>query len=303
MTALGSLHVTARRAVDTQTMLRAAFVIGAGMAIVVAVVAASDQFAYDAHAYWAADPATAYLGQTEGASDTLLYTPPFILLFSAIGHAVAWPQFLVSWSIIEAGAIALMAGPLTLAVLFTPPVAIELTLANIHALMGATVLAGFRWPAAWALILLTKVTPGVGLLWFVFRREWRSLGIALGATAIIALPTMLLFPDLWSRWLAALVANSGGPIIDRFGVPLPLRLGAAVVILWWGARRDARWVVPIAVTLGLPQLWDHGLVILLASIPLAWPRLSLRALFGSAPGGSAPGGSVLADGQTAVVTQ
>ncbi len=45
---------------------------------------------------------------------------------------------------------------------------------------------GFRYPAAWSLILLTKITPGIGLLWFAVRREWRALAIALGATAAIA---------------------------------------------------------------------------------------------------------------------
>ena len=44
-----------------------------------------------------------------------------------------------------------------------------------------------RHPAAWAFPLLTKVTTGVGVLWFAFRRDWRSLGIAIGATAVIVL--------------------------------------------------------------------------------------------------------------------
>ena len=42
------------------------------------------------------------------------------------------------------------------------------------------IVLGFRWPFTWAFVLLTKVTPGVGLLWFAVRREWRSLAIALG---------------------------------------------------------------------------------------------------------------------------
>ena len=81
-------------------------------------------------------------------------------------------------------AIAFMAGPLTLPLVVTPPIASEISLGNIHAFIGVLVIVGFRWPAAWSLILLTKVTPGVGLLWFVFRREWRNLGIALAATAV-----------------------------------------------------------------------------------------------------------------------
>ena len=59
----------------------------------------------------------------------------------------------------------------------------ELAGGNIHLLLAAAMVLGFRWPATWALVLLTKITPGIGLLWFVVRREWRQLAIALGATA------------------------------------------------------------------------------------------------------------------------
>jgi hypothetical protein len=85
-----------------------------------------------------------------------------------------------------------MAGPFTLPAIMLPPIADEITLGNIHAFMGLAVIAGLRWPGFWAFMLLTKVTPGVGLLWFVFRREWRSLAIAIGVTAAIATaPTTL----------------------------------------------------------------------------------------------------------------
>ena len=65
------------------------------------------------------------------------------------------------------------------------PVSQEILIGNIHLLLAAAIVLGFRWPGTWAFVLLTKVTPGVGLLWFAVRREWRSLGIALGATAAI----------------------------------------------------------------------------------------------------------------------
>ena len=35
-----------------------------------------------------------------------------------------------------------------------------------------------RWPAAWAFVLLTKMTPGIGLLWFAFRRDLWGQGYA-----------------------------------------------------------------------------------------------------------------------------
>ena len=240
-------------------------VLGAGLAVAFGVVAASDQFVYDAHAYWAADPTTAYtLG--EGSPDALLYPPPMLLAFSLF-KVVPWPLFAIVWSGLIGGAIALMAGPLTIPAILTNPIASEITLGNVHAFTGVGVILGLRWPAFWAFMLLTKVTTGVGLLWFVFRKEWRSLAIALGVTAAICLPTAILAPDLWARWVTAMLDNHGttlGSGILR--TPLWIRLLLAVPILWWGARGNRTWVVPIAVTLGLPVLWDHGLAIALASI-------------------------------------
>jgi hypothetical protein len=273
----------ADRGAQLRALARVATILGAGVALAFGWFAAQDQFVYDAHAYWAADPATAYT-IPEGSPDALLYAPPIVLLMAPLG-AIPWPVFATLWSLAVAGAIAFMAGPFTLPAILTPPIATEITLGNIHAFLGLAVIAGFRWPAAWAFVLLTKVTPGVGLLWFVFRREWRHLAIALGATAVIAVPTLILAPDLWVRWFQAILANAGGPNLASgiLATPLVVRLPIAVVLLWWGARRDAPWVVPIAVTLGLPVLWDHGLAIALASIWLAMhPGFGRRAATSSA---------------------
>lgn len=262
-----------RHRLDRRRLLRALVVtltvIGGAWAVAFAVVAASDQFVYDAHAYWAVNPQTAYL-LPEGDPDAMLYAPPVMLAFSLL-HLVPWPVFATVWSVLIAVSIAVMAGPFTLPLMLTNPIASEVTLGNIHAFTGLIVIAGFRKPALWALVLLTKVTPGVGLLWFVFRREWRNLGIALAATAVLVVPTLIIAPELWVRWFQALV-NAGHAKEYASGIlttPIWIRLPAAVVILWVGARRDWAWVVPIGATLGLPVLWDHGLAIALASIWLA----------------------------------
>ena len=63
--------------------------------------------------------------------------------------------------------------------------AMEIAGGNISLLLTVAIVAGFRYPWTWAFVILTKITPGIGLLWFVVRREWRQLGIALGATAAI----------------------------------------------------------------------------------------------------------------------
>ena len=79
-----------------------------------------------------------------------------------------------------------LAGPFTIFVLFTVPVASEINAGNIQLMLALAIVLGFRWPATWAFVVLTKLTPGIGALWFALRRQWRSFGIAVGATLAIA---------------------------------------------------------------------------------------------------------------------
>jgi hypothetical protein len=148
----------------------------------------------------------------------------------------------------------------------------ELAGGNIHLLLAAAMVLGFRWPATWAIVLLTKITPGIGLLWFVVRREWRQLFIALGATALIVAVSFVTMPDAWAQWVGVLsrVAGRDG---TWAAVPIPflVRLPFAVALVVWGARTNRRWTVPVAGMLALPALWYGGLAMLLAVIALREP--------------------------------
>lgn len=233
-------------------------VVGLVTVLYVGHIAASDGFAYDAHAYWQADP----YGIAENSPDAFVYSPPALLVSQAL-HQLPWPVFLEGYSALIALGVWVLAGPFTLLLTFTPQVASEITLGNIHVFLAIVAVFGLRWPGLWAFALLTKITPGVGVLWFAFRGEWRKLAIALGVTAAIALPTMALAPSLWLDWLGVL--GQGARQTD--GGPLLLRLPLAVVVLWIGARRDWPWVVPLASMLGLPILWSvHGLSMLLGVV-------------------------------------
>jgi hypothetical protein len=81
----------------------------------------------------------------------------------------------------------------------------------------AAVVAGFRWPSAYAFLLPTKVTPGIALLWFVVRREWRNLAIALATTAAIVAVSFVIAPNLWFDWATVLRNDStyGEPAFPR----------------------------------------------------------------------------------------
>lgn len=229
-----------------------------------------DGIAIDAHAYWSLDLADPYSSALTSPTDAFLYSPAVAQAMSLFA-ALPWDVFMPLWTTLSGVALVAMAGPLTLPILFTEPVLYELDLGNINLLLGAAIVLGFRYPAAWSFVLLTKVTPGVCLVWFAVRREWRNLAIALGVTAGIALVSFVLAPELWVAWLTTIPASPPGPRLQP-DIPLPIRLALALVLTIWAARTNRRWVVPIAAVLALPQLRYSGFALLVAVIPLSRPR-------------------------------
>ncbi|HEV8516189.1 MAG TPA: glycosyltransferase 87 family protein [Candidatus Limnocylindrales bacterium] len=242
----------------------------------------------DAYAYWSLDPADVY-GRSQGAvlgPGAFRYSPLVAQLVQPF-TSLPWGHFLLLYESLLVGTIIWLGGgrpARILAILAFPPVAVELYYGNIHLLMAAAVVLGFRHPWSWALILLTKVTPGIGLIWFAVRQEWRSLLVALGATAALVAVSAALAPHLWLDWLATLSGNRTIPTSNSFDVPLWLRLPLAALLVAWGARTDRRWTVPVAVTLALPVLWIHGLATLAGVAPLVG-----RGRAGQTPAPSCPG--------------
>jgi hypothetical protein len=238
-----------------------------GFALVV-VSSVVHSFGYDAFAYWSVDLHDVY-GRGLESNFTLgafRYAPPIALLFAPLGE-LPWWQFLWLWGALMLALVAWLGGRWSLALLAMPFVALELYHGNIHLLIAAAVVLGMRYPAAWSFVLLSKVTPGIGLLWFAVRREWRSLAIALGTTAAIALVTLVFVPDMWRGWINALFTNANASQWGSVPPPGYIRLPLAALVVIWGARTDRPWTVAVAATLGLPILWPHGLTVLAAAIP------------------------------------
>jgi hypothetical protein len=225
----------------------------------------------DAYCYWQAGqhPGQPYLHSEWNDPIAYVYSPAFLQLVSPLG-ALPWQAFMGVWTALLLGSVRFLTGPrLLLAGLVFPFTAMEVAGGNVSLLLAAAIVLGFRWPAAWTLVLLTKITPGIGLLWFAVRREWRSLAIALGATAVVALVSFVLVPDEWRTWLDVVLRNAGkGGTWASVPVPLWVRLPIAIVVVVWGARTDRRWTVPVASMLALPALWYGGISMLLAVIPL-----------------------------------
>ena len=225
----------------------------------------------DARCYWQATLANPYLHSDWNDPIAYVYSPAFLQLVSPL-TALPWQAFVAVWTAILLAAVRFLTGPRLLAAgLLFPFTAMEVAGGNVSLLLAAAIVLGFRWPAAWSLVLLTKITPGIGLLWFAVRREWRSLAIALGATAAIAAISFVVLPDQWRSWVDVVIRNvAAGKSGTWASLPVPLwiRLPVAAALVVWGARTDRRWAVPVASMVALPALWYGGLSMLLAVIPL-----------------------------------
>ncbi|OGO53855.1 MAG: hypothetical protein A2V85_11360 [Chloroflexi bacterium RBG_16_72_14] len=258
------------------------------VATVVSYALAGDKLiGYDAHAYWQAaaldDP---YRATILGGFDAVgglyeyKYPPPIAQALAPVRLlGIPWPAFLGAWTVLLLVSLAWLGRRWTLLLLLFPPVLGELWLGNLNILLGVAVVLGMRWPGAWAIILFTKITPGVGLLWFVVRREWRNLAIALGVTAAIAAVSFALAPSLWWDFVEAARTQVAATVdVPRQAapIPLPLRMAAAALLVSWGARTDRAWVLPIAVGLSVPFLWWNVLATMVAAIPLAGWRPDAR---------------------------
>jgi hypothetical protein len=230
----------------------------------------------DARCYWLPSVLDPY-AQSEWTNPiAYVYSPAFLQLVSPLTR-LPWQAFMGAWTAILLLAVRFLTGPRLLAagIAFA---AMEIAGGNISLLLAVAIVLGFRWPAAWAFVLLTKVTPGVGLLWFAVRREWRSLAMALGATVIVVAGSALMLPGAWSEWTDVLTRNGGR---DGTWAALPIalwiRLPIAIGVVVWGARTNRRWAVPVASMIALPAVWYGSLSMLLAIVALREPSRNADA--------------------------
>jgi len=224
----------------------------------------------DMHTYWATRDGFSYIEGDPYTIGAYLYAPAFAQLISPI-TTLPWPWFAALWTAAIAAAYIWLVGRWAFPLLLTGAVALELYLGQIDVFIAAAVVIGFRYPVVWAFPLLTKLAPGIGLLWFVFRREWRNLALAVAATVAVAAASAILAPDLWRSWYELLYRT----VFERqavegayLAIPVWLRLPVAVAVIAWGARSDRHWTVPVAVLLAMPILWFNVFVLLLAIVPL-----------------------------------
>jgi general stress protein CsbA len=235
----------------------------------------------DAFAYWTTRTGDFYATAETGRIGAYLYSPAFAQLLAPL-VLLPLAVFTALWTAINCAAVWWLFRGSALASLLFLPIPFEIISGNVHLLYAVAIVVGFRWPATWALMLLTKVTPGIGLLWFAGRREWRSLFVALAVTAAVAGASYVLDPASWRRWVELLsvgAGTAGGGSLTTVGyyLPVPLlpRLVLAALVVLFASLTNRRWLVPVAVVLALPVIWSNSLAILAAVYPL-WRARSNR---------------------------
>jgi GNAT superfamily N-acetyltransferase len=225
----------------------------------------------DMHTYWITGAGVSYVHSNPYVIGAYLYAPVFAQAIAPL-TLLPWPWFAALWTAAIATAFIWLTGRWAFPVLLlTGAVALELYLGQIDIFIAAAVVIGFRYPVVWAFPLLTKVAPGVGLLWFAVRREWRNLGIAVASTVAIAAVSAVFAPQLWHDWYDLLRRSvTDKQVVEGayLAVPVWARLPFAIGIITWGARTDRHWTVPIGILLAMPILWINVFTLLIAVIPL-----------------------------------
>ena len=234
----------------------------------------------DALAYWRPDFDDLYGGRQVGAVSTYLYSPAFAQVMAVFG-VLPWTVFAALWSAACLAALVWMAGPILAALLFLvpgSPVADEISTGNVHLLLAAAIVVALgRHPAApgaWSVPLLTKVAPGVGLLWHLGARQWRALGVAAGVTGAVALASFAIGPNLWFEWAETLGRSSAVEVPSEIGVipgPLWARTLAGGLVAVVGGVMGWKWMAIVAATLALPVPWSSGLSMLVGIVALVRP--------------------------------
>ncbi len=242
----------------------------------------------DVHAYWAADPNDLYRHGPGPADDAYLYAPAFEFV-AGWWRGIPFEAYAAIWRAVLLIMLVYLAGPFTLFVMLTVPVASEINAANIQIPLALAVVLGFRWPATWAFVILTKVSPGVGLLWFAIRREWRHLMIAIAATAAIAAVSFVLTPRSWVEYLT-LLTSYPAPSVSPYYLSLWTRLPVAIAFIAWGAWTNRRWALVVGATVALPVYWITSSAMFVGVLPYARQVLGrwISARARSAPAPATP---------------
>ncbi|HUG95381.1 MAG TPA: glycosyltransferase family 87 protein [Pleomorphomonadaceae bacterium] len=219
----------------------------------------------DAAAYYYLD--TPYDWSDGPGAREFRYSPAFIWVVAPL-RLLPWELFAALWFAAHVGVLLYLRIPWMLAF---PGVIDDAVRGNINTFLALAVVLIVRRTAAplWGMFLLTKVTPGVAIVWHLARREYREFAAAVAVTAAVVGTGYLVDPQLWSQWFASLVAGQETfPATVAQAVPLPLRIALAAGLSAFAATSGRAWLLPVAVIAAMPGIWPNAFALLVASVAL-----------------------------------
>jgi len=232
----------------------------------------------DAANYHALDLSDPYRNRW-AASESFVYSPAFgqllhpltLLPFEAFYRLLLAVNLFCLWWLL---------GLLAVPALLLRFVQAELGTGQIHFVIAAMTVLSISYAGASAFGLLTKVTPGVTIIWWVARKEWGRATIALVATATIVGVSAVIWPTAWLEWMGVLTESSTRHV-ENFAVstwPVAFRLPIAAGLVVFAAWRNRPAALPAIACFALPAIWFGALVMLLAIPRMAGWRMRIGAV-------------------------
>lgn len=246
------------------------WIVGVACALNAAMVLASSGLGYDSHAYWlTGQPGESY-GRAPNTKDAFLYSPAFAQVLWPLTQ-LPWPVFAVLFAVLPAVVFAWLLWPLPWqwAVPLWLATLPEIVNGNVYWLLALVAVVGMQRPGTWVIAALTKITPCLGPIWFLARREWRDLARSLVVITTVALLSMSLDARAWWDWFAFLgenLAQSNGDTTIAILPPLVVRLPLAVALVVYAARTGRTHLIPLAMVVSTPVLFITSFT-MLAAIP------------------------------------
>lgn len=220
----------------------------------------------DSHAYWlAGHHAHPYIAPP-GWGDAYLYSP----LFQQVTRPLTWlpwPAFAALFLVLPAVGYWWLTGPLPWR--WRVPVLLfasaEVMVGNIHSLLAVAVVLSVRYPEAWGVPLLTKVTPAVGGLWHVGRGDWRAIRRGALIVGSVTAVSVALDPGMWVEWLRFLTTQGSG----EWFVLVRTVAGACLAV--YAGRTNRPWLLGVAawLALGRKPFDPHSLAMLTCLVRLS----------------------------------
>ena len=219
----------------------------------------------DGAAYYFSDTPYEWRDRPAGAGE-YRFSPAFLWVIAPL-RLLPWEAFAAVWFAAHIAVLLYLRLPW---MLIFPGVMEDALWGNINTFLALAVVLIVRRGAAplWATVFLTKVTPGVAVVWHAARREWRELAVAAGVTVLIVGIGLAVNPQLWFEWWESLITGPDTYPTTAYTPPLAPRLAIGALVAVLAAVTNRAWLLPVAMLVAVPGFWPNSFALLLASVAL-----------------------------------